>query len=77
MQNPLPIRPLREWRTSVFFENQIEFAERIVSNVSTLSLWENERRIPRIKTRRLIAERLGLQPQQIAWPEVKDRPVAA
>ena len=67
----LPVRSLREWRTQVFFRSQEEFAKDVGTNATTISLWETGARVPQFSKKRQVAERLGLKPEQIAWPEAK------
>lgn len=79
MAEELERRHIREWRESVFFMSQDEFARKLDVNVSTLSLWETGKRQPRPKKWRLVAEALGLKPQQIIFgpPMGKALPSAA
>jgi|GEM_PF-3491884 DNA-binding XRE family transcriptional regulator len=67
MDEQLPRRTLRQWREKVYFETQEEFAQRLGVHETAISLWETGRRHPRLRTRRIIAERLGLKPQQIIF----------
>ncbi len=62
-------RTLKDWRTKVYFESQTEFAGRLGVHKSVLSMWETGARVPRFKTQRAIAERLGLKPDQLIWRE--------
>jgi transcriptional regulator with XRE-family HTH domain len=65
-------RTLREWRTLVFFESQLEFAARLGVKAATLSSWERARhaKAPRFATRRQIAQVLGVPVSEIVWPGV-------
>ena len=67
---------LKDLRMKVYSEAQEEFAERIGVNVATLSSWERSAKIPRLKVRRSVAEKLGRRVDEIVWPE-KTLPVAA
>ncbi len=62
-------RTLKDWRTKVFYESQAEFSLRLGVHKSVLSMWENGVRVPRFKTQRAVAEKLGVRPDQILWPE--------
>lgn len=59
-----PARTIREWRLAAFL-TQTEMAEALGVSPSVLSLWERGRRRPHMKNLRQLAERLGVQPQQI------------
>ncbi len=69
MSESAEARTLKDWRTKVYFESQAEFAERLDVATSVLSLWETGARVPRFKSQRAIAQKLGLRPDQIIWPE--------
>ncbi len=79
----LPYTPitLRDLRTRVYGERQEDFARRIGVGVPTLQSWErrSEPKVPRFKTRHKIADALGIDYADIAWPErdPKDERAAA
>ena len=74
MPDDLPRRTLREWREGKFW-TQADLATRMRVDPHTVSDWETGKKEPRFSNIRLLAEVLGIQPEQIVFP--KDSPVAA
>lgn len=63
-------RTIAEWRKSPpFSETQEEFAKRLGVSVATLSSWETGRKAPRLRTRRQVAQKLGIPLSLIIFPE--------
>lgn len=66
---------IAEWRVSPqFSETQEEFAERLGVSVATLRSWESERKSPRLRTRRAVAQKLGIPLSLILFPEARPHP---
>lgn len=59
-----PAKTLRQWREELYM-SQREFAEKLGVHHSAVNHWERGTRKPQLRTIRLLAERLGVKPQQI------------
>lgn len=68
-----PARTIKAWREEAFM-SQREFAAALGISNSALSLWERGHRVPRHKTLRELAVKIGIRPQQIALSDSTDAP---
>jgi transcriptional regulator with XRE-family HTH domain len=67
---------IREWRARRFLTQQ-ELGEMVGVSYMSISNWENGIKAPRAKHMRVLAEALGIKPEQIApSPKGKERPAA-
>ncbi len=64
----LPIT-LHDLRVEVYHEPQVMFAARIGVSPITLSNWERDIKAPRLRKRHEVAATLGLEYEDIIWPE--------
>lgn len=68
-------KTLKEWRVEHFSETQAEFAEHLGVHPGTVAAWEQGARAPSLRTRRMIAEKLGISVRDIQW-EAKESAAA-
>lgn len=68
---------LRDLRVQVYHEPQVLFAERLGVSVATLQSWERDAKSPRDRVRWKVVEALGLDYDDIIWPQGKASALAA
>lgn len=62
-------RTLQEWREVVYCESRREFAARLGVHHVALYYWETGKRVPLMRSRRKVADALGVSYDAVLWPE--------
>lgn len=66
-------RTLEQWRERIYHESRQEFAARLGVQRMAIYYWETGKRVPLMRTKRAIAERLGIPFEAIIWPQARTR----
>jgi len=74
--NDSEVLTLREWRRKRLL-TQEELAAKVGVTFTTISNWETGEAPPRVRNIRKLAEALSVAPEQIIFPPLKPKKVAA